>query len=110
MPWYHPGIRGDCPWTQACASPLLKSAMQAVLEGLPPDLPVPAEAGYPPVMDELMPRLLHMCFDDSWTQRTGGTAAIALLYNRWACAAMRDLLGASIEALMRKAEHLLFLW
>ena len=103
-----------CCWAQIRGGHCLSSLQSACLESLfagmavdavlklsppvSPGLPVPAEAGYPPVMDELMPRLLHMCFDDSWTQRTGGTAAIALLYNRWACAAMSENTAITCDA------------
>lgn len=47
-------------------------------------------AGLPPVLDELLHRVLHCCCEDTWQARVAGAAALRLL--------LRTLPGAYISA------------
>ena len=38
-----------------------------------------AEGGFPPVLDEFMGRLIHMCYSKSWTTKFGGALAMLIL-------------------------------
>ncbi len=48
---------------------------------------------YPLVLDELMPRLLHCCYADSWQLRMGGVAALTMAIERSASVSPCMMLG-----------------
>lgn len=60
-----------------------------------------SQLGYPPVLDNLMPRILHCCWEDSWQARLGGAAGLRLLVFKlpadyllcWCTSLLRGLLN-----------------
>lgn len=38
-----------------------------------------AEGGFPPVLDEFMGRLIHMCYGKTWSSKFGGALAMLVL-------------------------------
>jgi transformation/transcription domain-associated protein len=48
-----------------------------------------ADHGLPPVLDELMQRLLHCCWEGTWSARLGGMAALKLLLKKLPAAYLR---------------------
>ncbi len=37
------------------------------------------EGGFPPVLDDFMGRLIHMCYGDTWATKFGGASAMVML-------------------------------
>ena len=44
--------------------------------------PSAKQLGLHPVLDELLPRILHCCWEDTWSARLGGVAAVKLLVRK----------------------------
>lgn len=38
-----------------------------------------AEGGFPPVLDDFMGRLIHMCYGKTWAMKFGGALAMLIL-------------------------------
>ena len=45
---------------------------------------VGVEGSWPAALDELLARVLHCCYGDSWSTRIGGLSAVTLLAQRYA--------------------------
>ena len=52
-------------------------------------LPVGVEGSWPAALDELLARVLHCCYGDSWSTRIGGLSAVTLLANRFVLSLMK---------------------
>ncbi|KAK9813301.1 hypothetical protein WJX72_012102 [[Myrmecia] bisecta] len=61
---------------------------------------------YAPVLDHLIPRVLHCCYGESWPVRIGGVAAISVLVRKLPAAALTASMTPIIRALMAVLKHL----
>lgn len=75
-------------------------------ESTQPNRPLPFRShdfarrmGYPLVLDQLLSRLLHCCYDDSWPSRMGGVAALQMLLDHLPLDYLCAWLPASARAL-----------
>ena len=62
--------------------------------------------GYPAVLDALMPKVLHSCWDDGWGQKLGGAAALQLLVRKLPPDYLQQWCHQGVRALLAVAKHL----
>ncbi len=56
--------------------------------------------GLPTVLDELYPRILHCCYEDSWQARLAGAASIKLMMSQLPAAYLRQWALSTQRALL----------
>lgn len=70
---------------------------------------MPAGSMHPPVVDELMQRVVHCCYADKWPQRVAGVAAVSLVIQKlpgaWLQNHMADFIKAALSVLKHLPEH-----
>ncbi|EIE23491.1 hypothetical protein COCSUDRAFT_65942 [Coccomyxa subellipsoidea C-169] len=59
-----------------------------------------AEGSWPASLDELLARVLHCCYGDSWATRIGGLAAVGLLAKKLPAVQLRARLPLCVRALL----------
>jgi hypothetical protein len=67
---------------------------------------VAAALGLPPLFDDLLPRVLHCCWEASWGARLGGVAAVRLLWRKLPAEYLTAWLPQLLRALMVVTRHL----
>jgi len=67
---------------------------------------VAAPLGLPHLLDDLMPRVLHCCWEDGWGARLGGVAAVRLLWRKLPAEYLTAWLPQLLRALMVVTRHL----
>jgi hypothetical protein len=67
---------------------------------------VAAALGLPQLFDDLLPRVLHCCWDDAWGARLGGVAAVRLLWRKLPAEYLTAWLPQLLRALMVVTRHL----
>ncbi len=65
-----------------------------------------AALGLPQLLDDLIPRVLHCCWEDTWGSRLGGVAAVRLLWRKLPAEYLTAWLPQLLRALMVVTRHL----
>lgn len=79
--------RGAAHGAAALAAPATAARARAVRQQGPRGR-AGAEGSWPVVLDELLARVLHCCYADTWPARCGGLSAVAFLARKCACSAL----------------------
>ncbi len=62
--------------------------------------------GFPAVLDELLPRITHCCWQDSWAARLGGAAGVRLLAFKLPASYLRYVSPQLVRALLTVSKWL----
>ncbi len=62
--------------------------------------------GFPAVLDELLPRIVHCCWQDTWAARLGGAAGVRLLTFKLPASYLRYVSPQLVRALLTVSRFL----
>ena len=65
-----------------------------------------AEGAWPAVLDELLARVLHCCYSDTWPTRCGGLASLAFLTSKCGLLACQNGLQECPQLCCGHVQHL----